>query len=161
MTNNSADPLRKDRGVREQFGRDQKVDDQYVVRDTNWRGSIQKFYTDVSVLIEREGQLIRTEIGEKTTQVKTATILFASAGVILFVGAICLSATAIILLSYVIPTGLSAIMVTAVFLIVGAVMLGTAKNKLDADNLVPRKSIDALADIRYSLKEKVNEITKH
>lgn len=161
MTNNSADSSRKDRGVREQFGRDQKVDDQYVVGETNWRGSIQKFYTDVSALMEREGQLIRTEIGEKSAQVKKAAFSFASAGVMLFVGALCLAATAIIFLNYVIPLGLSAIIVTAVFLIFGAVVLGTAKNKLDADNLVPRKSIDALSDIQHSLKEKVNEITKH
>jgi hypothetical protein len=131
-----------------------------VDRDS-WKFMLQRFYTDVSALFAKEGQLIRTEMSEKATQVKTGVISFAAAGVVLFIGALCFAATAMILLALIIPIWLSAVVVTAAFLVIGAVMLAAAKKKMDADNLVPRKSIDALSDIRYSLKEKVNEITKH
>lgn len=129
--------------------------------ETSWKSSVTKFYTDVSSLIEREGQLIRTEIAEKSVEAKTAAVSLVSGGVVLFIGAMCLAATAIILCAYVMPLWLASVIVTAVFLVVGAVMLAAAKKKMTADNLVPRKSIDALTEIRYSIKEKVNEITKH
>ncbi len=127
----------------------------------SWKIMIQRFYTDVGNLFEREGQLIKTEIGEKSVQLKEATVSAVSAGVMLFVGALCLAATAIILLDRVMPLWMASVIVTAVFMITGVILLGAAKKKLDADNLVPRKSIDALSEISYTLKEKVNEITKH
>lgn len=136
------------------------VETHYEDRDS-WKVMMTRFYNDVAVLFEKEGRLIRTEMNEKVTQVKTAGVSLATAGVVMFIGAQCLAATAIILLAYVMPLWLSAVLVTAVFLITGAILLGTAKKKLNANDLKPRKSIEAFDHIRFSLKEKVNEITKH
>lgn len=127
----------------------------------SWKNMATTFYSDVAELFEKEGRLIKAEMGEKSTQIKAATVSGVAGGVVLFIGAQCLAATAIILLSYVMPLWLSAVIVTAAFLIIGGVMLAGAKKKLNANDLKPNKSIEAFDHIRFSLKEKVNEITKH
>lgn len=140
------------------------VDNQYVDRDLDresWKGMANRVYSDVTHLLEKEGQLIRAELNEKATDVKTGAVSLVSAGVVMFVGLISLAATATILLDQVTSLWLSSVLVTAAFLIIGAIMLGTAKKKLESDKLKPKKSIQAFGEIRHSLKEKVNEITKH
>lgn len=127
----------------------------------SWKVMIQRVYGDVARLMDKEGQLIRAEMNEKLVDIKTASVSLIGGGAVLFVGALCLAATAIILLDLVAPLWLAAVIVTAAFLIVGAVMLATAKKKLNGHNLRPNKSIAAFGEIRTSLKEKVNEITKH
>lgn len=127
----------------------------------SWKSMTNRFYTDITHLMEKEGQLIRAELNEKVTDVKAGVISLVSAGVVMFVGLISLAATATILLDQVTSLWLASVIVTAAFLIIGAIMLGTAKKKLEADKLKPRKSIEAFGEIRHSLKEKVNEITKH
>ena len=122
---------------------------------------IQNFYTDVSRLMSKEGELIRAELNEKITQVKVASGSLVVGGVLMFVGVFCLAATAIICLNLVAPLWLSALIVTAALLIVGGIMLAGAKKKLNAEDLKPVKSIGAIGEIRHSLQEKVNEITKH
>ena len=79
----------------------------------------------------------------------------------LFFGLMCVAATAIILLDMVAPLWLAAVIVTVVFLAIGALTLSSAKKKLSADRIRPNKSIEAFGEIRHSLKEKVHEITKH
>mgnify|MGYP006189548951 CR=1 FL=1 len=140
------------------------VDNQYVSGNSDresWKGMTNRIYTDVTHLMDKEGQLIRAELNEKVGEVKTGLVSLVSAGVMMFVGLISLAATATILLNMVTSLWLSTVIVTAAFLIVGAIMLGTAKKKLEGDKLKPRKSIEAFGEIRHSLKEKVNEITKH
>lgn len=127
----------------------------------NWKVMIQRVYGDLSRLMDKEGQLIRAEMNEKMTDVKTATVSLVTAGVLMFVGMLSLAATAIILLDQVVPLWASAVIVTAAFLIIGGVMLATAKKKLNGTNFRPYKSIAAFGEIRTSLKEKLNEITKH
>lgn len=127
----------------------------------SWKGMVNRIYTDVVHLMDKEGQLIRAEMNEKVTDVKTGAVSLVTAGVVMFVGLISLAATATILLNQVTSLWLASVIVTAAFMIVGAIMLGTAKKKLEADKLKPRKSIQAFGEIRHSLKEKVDEITKH
>lgn len=127
----------------------------------SWKDMAQNFYTDVSRLLEREGQLIRTEMNEKMTQAKAASIAMVTSGVVLFVGGLCLAATAIIVLDLFMPLWLAAAVVTGVLLVVGGIMFAGAKKKLNADDLKPNKSIQAIGEIRHSLQEKVHEITKH
>jgi ABC-type anion transport system duplicated permease subunit len=127
----------------------------------SWKEMAQNLYTDVARLLEREGQLIRTEMNEKMTQAKAASIALVTSGVILFVGTLCLAATAIIVLDQFLPLWLAATIVTAVLLTIGAIMFAGAKKKLNADDLKPNKSIQAIGEIRHTLQEKVHEITKH
>lgn len=127
----------------------------------SWQHMLNRFYTDVTHLMEKEGELIRAELSEKATDVKTATGSLLGGGVVLFVGLISLAATVTILLSYVVSIWLASLIVTVAFLLVGGGMLGAAKKKLEAQKLKPRRSMEAFSEIRHTLKEKVNEITKH
>jgi undecaprenyl pyrophosphate phosphatase UppP len=131
-----------------------------VERDT-WKQMGTRFYTDVAELVDREGTLVRAELNEKATQVKGAAVSLVGGAICMNIGVHCLAATCIIMLAYAMPLWLSAVLVTAVFLIVGGIMLMAAKKKLNANDLKPTKSIEAFDHIRFSLKEKVNEITKH
>jgi hypothetical protein len=143
----------------------QKPGDQYQVpiseERESWKNLVQRLYDDLATLFQKEGQLVRTEMNEKFDQVKTASSSLLLGGLVLFVGIQCLAATAIILISQVTAVWIAATVVTAFLLVVGALVFSSAKKKLNAEDLRPRKSIEAFEHIRFSLKEKVNEITKH
>lgn len=127
----------------------------------SWKEMTQKFYTDVVHLFEKEGELIRSEMSEKVSEVKTASVSLITGGVVAFVGLLCVAATAIIALDIVTELWLASTIVTVVFLAIGGILLMSAKKKLESDRLKPNKSIAAFGEIRHTLKEKVNEITKH
>lgn len=130
-------------------------------QNVSYGAAIQKLYGDVTELFNREGQLIRAEVNEKVSELKTVGIEIVTAGVVLFVGLLCAAASAIILLDLVTELWVSALVVTAAFLIVGGVLLAAAKKKIANNSFAPTKSIGAISEIRHTLKEKVNEITKH
>jgi uncharacterized membrane protein YqjE len=132
-----------------------------VSEHESWKNMAQRFYTDVSALIEREGQLIRAELSEKATQIKAASISLFVGATFVIAGLFCLAATAIIMLNLVTQLWIASVIVTVAFLLIGGILLIGAKNKLEADKLKPTKSIEAFSDIQNSLKEKVYEITKH
>lgn len=134
--------------------------DRHFERES-WKDMTQKFYNDVVHLFEKEGELIRTEMSEKVSDVKTASVSLVTGGVIAFVGLLCVAATAIIALDIVTELWLASTIVTVVFLAIGGIMLMSAKKKLESDRIKPNKSIAAFGEIRHTLKEKVNEITKH
>ena len=64
----------------------------------SWKVMAQGVYGDVVHLIEKEGQLIRTEMSEKLSDVKSASVNVGVGGVFLHTGALCLAATVIIAL---------------------------------------------------------------
>lgn len=127
----------------------------------SWKALLQRVYDDTTRLMDKEGQLIRTEMNEKLADVKTASASLLLGGVFLLVGFFSLAASAIILLDLIAPLWIAAVIVSASFLLIGAVILATAKKKFNSNNLKPKRSIAAFREIRTSLKEKVNEITKH
>lgn len=113
-----------------------------------------------ALLWEKQSELIRTEMNEKVTQLKAAAASMVAGGAVLFVSLICVAATAIIALNLVMPLWLSGVIVTAAFLIIGGIMVGGAKQKLEADSLKPRRSVETLSEIKSTLKERVHEF-KH
>lgn len=127
----------------------------------SWKAMAQGVYGDIVHLIEKEGQLIRVEMSEKLTDVRTAGVNAGIGGVLLHTGALCLAATCIILLAQVMNLWIASAVVTFVFLVIGAFLLMAAKKKLEGENLKPNRSLAAFGEIRHTLKEKVNEITKH
>lgn len=126
----------------------------------SWRFMLEKLYDDMGRLWEKESELIRVEMNEKLTQVKAAAASMIAGGAVLFVGLLCVAATAIIALNLITELWLAAVIVTAVFLIVGGIMVGGAKQKLEADSLKPRRSVETLGEIKTTLKERVHEF-KH
>lgn len=127
----------------------------------SWKNMGQRFYEDVVHLFESEGQLIRTEMTEKVSEVKSASAVLITGGLLLFVGVLTLAATAVIALNLITPLWLASTIVTIAFLSIGGILFVSGKNKLEVDKIKPNRSIAAFGEIRHTLKEKVNEITKH
>jgi len=127
----------------------------------SWKGMIQRLTNELGTLLQKEGQLVRTELNEKMTQVQGASSSLAVGLTLLLVGVQCLAATAIILLSQVTTVWVAAVIVTLFLFAVGGLIFVSAKKKFNSEDLKPKKSIEAFDHIRFSLKEKVNEITKH
>jgi membrane-bound ClpP family serine protease len=138
------------------------IDSSYEgVERESWKGMVQHLYTDVNNLWQKESLLIRTELNEKVTEVKTAASAFAIGGAVLLVGLFALVATAIIGLDVFLPLWLSAVIVTAVLFIVGGSMLAGAKKKFEANRLKPTRSIETLSEIKNTFQERIHEFKRH
>ncbi len=122
---------------------------------SSWRDMTRDLLNDVSTMFRTEGALIRTEVNEKADMVKAGLTSIGTGSGFLLVGLFSLSATAIILLNLVMPLWLSAVIVTAVFLIVGAVLASTGKKKLEAEKLAPRRSIETMGTMSRRFKDRV------
>jgi undecaprenyl pyrophosphate phosphatase UppP len=125
--------------------------------DHSWKVMIERVSNDMVLLWEKESLLIRSEMNEKFSEVKTAATSMAVGGALMFVGLISAVFAGIFILDVFMPLWLSAVLVTAVLFIVGGVMIGAAKKKLEAKKLKPRHSIETLGEIKTTLKERVHE----
>lgn len=123
----------------------------------SWKSMAEGLYADVSRLISREGELIRTEVKEKLVEVKGAMVSMAVGGAFLMVGLFAFVATAIIWMAKYMDLGIAAGIVTFALLVVGAIAFFAGKKKLTADHLVPNQSIDTLGQIKSTFKERINE----
>lgn len=126
-----------------------------------WKDMAQRLSNELRTLFQKEGQLVRTEFNEKMNQVQAASSSMVVGVTMLLVGVQCLAVTAIILLAQVTAVWVAAVIVTLLILAVGGLIFASAKKKFNAEDFKPKKSIEAFDHIRFSLKEKVNEITKH
>jgi hypothetical protein len=122
---------------------------------------IEHLYADFNLLWRKESALIRAEIREKASDVKTAAASLIGGGVVLFIGALSFAATLTILLALVMPLWAASLIVTAAFLIIGGVMLAGAKKKLEAEKLTPHRSIETLGEIKSTFQERVHEYRQH
>lgn len=118
---------------------------------------MQDLIRDMTVLIERQGQLLRVELSEKATIIKASGASMASAVALILFGVQALVAAAVIGLAYVMDWWLAAALVGVALLVIGGVMAIKAKKALNFENLKPTKSADALNDIGVKLKEKAHE----
>lgn len=121
----------------------------------------QRIYSDLSGLVSKEGQLIKAELNEKASDVKEASVSGVSGGAILYVGLISLAATATLMLGLITELWVASAIVTIAFIVVGGMLVLSAKNKFQSDNLKPKRSIEAFGEIAGTFKEKMNEITRH
>lgn len=130
----------------------------------SWSVMFEHLYDDLLRLYQRERELIRTEVKEKTTEAKAAVTSMAVGWGLLLVGGFALAATAIISLNLVMPLWAAAGTVTLILLVIGTAVVIGAKKKLDPGVLAPRKSIDTLGEIKTAFKERYHEfktITHH
>jgi uncharacterized membrane protein YqjE len=133
-----------------------------TVRDRDsWGVMFEKLSTDMTNLWERQSRLISTEINEKVTTAKAASISMIVGGVLLLVGVLCLAATAIIGLGDVMDNYvLAAAIVTAVLMLIGFVMVKGAQKKIAGRGLVPEQSIEALGQIKNTFQERIHEFKR-
>jgi hypothetical protein len=126
----------------------------------SWAVMLEKLSTDMTNLWERQSSLIFTELNEKITTVKVASGSLVAGGVILFVGMICLAATAIIALSNVVVPWIAAALVAVVLMAFGLIMVKGAQKKLAGRGLIPNQSIDALGQIKNTFQERIHEFKR-
>lgn len=126
----------------------------------SWGVMFEKLSTDMTNLWERQSALISTELNEKVSVLKTAAGSMITGGVFLFVGVLCLAATAIMALSLVVVPWVAAAIVTVAFLLIGLIMVKGAQQKIAGRGLVPDQSIDAMKEMKTTFQERIHEFKR-
>lgn len=97
-------------------------------------------------LVISEVKLARTEAMEKVHEVQQGVISLATGGAVAYLGLIGLMISAILGLAYVVELWLSALIIGGVITIIGLIMLGVGKSKLDKDNLKMERTTRSLQE---------------
>ncbi|WP_052518063.1 phage holin family protein [Archangium violaceum] len=79
-----------------------------------------EFFDQGKRLIRAEIALAKTELRQEATKVKAGSVMVGAGGLLLFIGALAFAAFAIILLGYALPLWAAALIVTVLFLGIGA-----------------------------------------
>ncbi|AKJ01526.1 putative integral membrane protein [Archangium gephyra] len=79
-----------------------------------------EFFDQGKRLIRAELALAKTELRQEVTKVKAGSVLVGAGGLLLFIGALAFAAFAIVLLDLVLPLWAAALIVTVLFLGIGA-----------------------------------------
>lgn len=127
----------------------------------NWKQLYNEFYSDFSSLIRKESDLIRTELGEKTSLIKQGAVSITTGTIVAFVGIQAIAATIVIALGYVVSWWLAALITGVGLLLIGIGLMAAAKKKLSGDSLTPHRSMESFDHMGEMFKEKANEITRH
>ncbi len=127
-------------------------------RESSWKHFAQHVSSNLGSLWERKGETIISEISEKISVVKEATGSMVTGGILVFVGFMTAIWGCILVLGTLMPLWFSAMMVAGVLLMMGGVMMGMAKRRLDLEKLRPRHSLETLEEIRNGLKEKTENL---
>jgi len=112
---------------------------------------------DVALLVRQEAQLAKTEMQQKLSKVTTDLVALATGGVVALVGGLALTAALILLL--IDPVGLkpwlAALLVGAVFAIIGWVMLQRGLKDLKRTDPTPRRTVESIKeDIQWAKEQR-------
>ena len=103
---------------------------------------------DVGMLVRQEAQLAKVEMQQKVSTVMTDLVALASGGVVALIGGLALTSALILLL--IDPVGLrpwvAALLVGAVFGLVGWVMLRHGLKNLKRTDPTPRRTVETMKD---------------
>jgi hypothetical protein len=106
---------------------------------------------DLRVLVRQEVALARAEIGDKMSHLGPIAI----GGVLAFVGLQAFAATAILALSLVLPTWLSALIVGAVLALVGGLLAWSGYRGIKARGVMPQETVESLKEDAQWAKEQL------
>jgi hypothetical protein len=112
--------------------------------------------TQLTTLFRKEVQLARTEVSEKITEAVMA-IGFMIGGAVLLIAALVLLLQAAVdgLVHLGLDRAWAALIVGGVVLLIGIVLVWLGSNRLKAENLAPRKTVDQLQRDAAMAKEQV------
>lgn len=113
---------------------------------------IRNLATDLSTLLGKEIELAKSEVGESVAEAKTAVGAIATGAAIAMAGLVVLLMSAVYGLSNVVEPWLAALIVGAVALLVGYLMVGSAKKKMSANAIVPDRTLDSTKKDKDTLK---------
>jgi Putative Actinobacterial Holin-X, holin superfamily III len=110
---------------------------------------------DVALLVRQEAQLAKTEMQQKLTKVTSDLVSLAAGGIVALVGGLALTTAVILLL--VDPVGmkpwLAALLVGALFGIVGWVLLQRGMKDLKRTDPTPRRTVETIKEDLQWAKE--------
>ncbi len=113
---------------------------------------IRDLATDLSTLMSKELALAKAEVRESVHEAKAAVGAMATGGAICMAGLVVLLMSAVYGLSNVVEPWLAALIVGALALLVGFVMVGSAKKKISAKEMVPDRTIDSTKKDKDTLR---------
>ena len=104
---------------------------------------IRTLATDLSTLFGKEIALAKSEVRESVSEVKTAVGAIATGAAIAMAGLVVLLMSAMYALSNVVEPWLSALIVGLAALLVGYLMVRSAKEKMSASSIAPDRTMDS------------------
>jgi hypothetical protein len=111
---------------------------------------------DLRRLFRLEIALLQRELGEKAGRVARGAAALAIGGFLAFSGWLALLAAVVLALSIVLRPWLAALIVGVVVSLVGGVLLLLGKRWLDAQQLVPRRTLNAVREDGAWIKERLS-----
>jgi len=111
---------------------------------------------ETSLLVRQEIALLKAELNAKLARAGLGAGAIAAGGLIAFSGWLALVAAAIIGLSYVLAPWLSALIIGAFVIAIGAAMVLFGKSRLNAEALVPRRTLNSLREDEAWIRDQVS-----
>lgn len=116
---------------------------------------IRQLATDVSTLFGKEMALAKSEVRESVSEMQTAVGAIASGAAIAMAGLVALLMSAVYGLSIILAPWLAALIVGAAALLVGYLMISSAKKKISASAVIPDRTIHSAEQDKETFKRTV------
>ena len=128
-------------------------------QDRSLIGLFSDLWRETQTLVHQEAQLAKAELSEKVSQVTTGAGEIAAGGAVLFAGFIVLLFAAVGALQLMIDSEhaiwIAPLVVGAVVMIVGYVVLSRGRKQLQAESMVPERTVQSLQRDARLAKEHV------
>jgi hypothetical protein len=111
---------------------------------------------DIGTLLRQEIALFKAELQEKLRLLGQGTGALVVGGLIAFSGWLALLAAAVLGLSEILAPWLSALIVGIVVIVLGAGLMMFGKGRLDADALVPRRTLNSLREDEAWIRDQLS-----
>jgi hypothetical protein len=112
--------------------------------------------SETGQLLQQELALFKAEMQEKLGRLGQGAGALAAGGLIAFSGWLALLAAAILGLSYFVTPWLAALIMGLIVVAVGAGLLWYGKSRLDADALVPRRTLNSLREDEAWIRDRLS-----
>jgi Putative Actinobacterial Holin-X, holin superfamily III len=112
--------------------------------------------SETGTLVRQEIALFKAELHEKLARLGQGAGSLAAGGLIAFSGWLVLLAAAVLGLSNAVAPWLAALIIGLVVLVLGAALLWFGKSRLDADALVPRRTLNSLREDEAWIRDQVS-----
>ena len=128
-------------------------------QDRSLVGLFSDLWRETQTLVHQEAQLAKAELSEKVSQVTTGAGEIAAGGAVLFAGFIVLLFAAVGALQLMIPSEhaiwIAPLVVGVAVMIVGYVVLSRGRKQLQADSMMPERTLQSLQRDARLAKEHV------
>ncbi|MCA1779257.1 MAG: phage holin family protein [Xanthomonadaceae bacterium] len=116
---------------------------------------VRNLATDLSMLLSKEMELAKSEVRESVSEVKTAVGAIATGAVLAMAGLVVLLMSAVYGLSNVVEPWLAALIVGAAALLIGYLMVHSAKEKMGANAVVPERTLESVKKDTAPMKRSI------